>query len=70
MKLAIRMMVDDVNICSRVMENAKKMGLTMMAQDYFSPIVQHLFIRTDPYKPAAVIFVIFQKPVMVSLDQI
>lgn len=39
LKLAIRRMVDDVNICSRVMENAKKMGLTMMAQDYFSRIV-------------------------------
>ena len=39
LKLAIRRMVDDVNICSRVMENAKKMGLAMMAQDYFSRIV-------------------------------
>ena len=39
LKFAIRRMVDDVNICSKVMENAKKMGLTMMAQDYFSRIV-------------------------------
>ena len=39
LEFAIRRMVDDVNICSRVAEKAKAMNLPMIEQDYFSRIL-------------------------------